>query len=80
MIYSSLILKRHALLAASVLVGLACGSDKTVTPPVTNNEPGNLGIVGERFTGEVYVRGSTAYTTTWGSRDAVGNAVLNRLE
>jgi len=75
MIHSSLILKRHALLAASVLVGLACGSDKTVTPPVTNNEPGNLGIVGERFTGEVYVRGSTAYTTTWGSRDAVGNAV-----
>ncbi len=31
--------------------------------------------VTERFTGEVWVRGNVAYTTTWGSRPAPGNAV-----
>ena len=75
MIHSARIFKRHTALTASLLTALACGSDKTVAPPVTNNEPGNLGIVAERFTGEIYVRGVTAYTTTWGSRHAVGNAV-----
>ena len=33
------------------------------------------GPVAERFTGEVWVRGNVAYTTTWGSRFAPGNAV-----
>ena len=29
----------------------------------------------ERFTAEVWVRGTTGYTTTWGTRARVGNAV-----
>lgn len=36
-----------------------------------------LGSVSSRFTAEVWVRGNTAYTTTWGNRGGrVGNAVL----
>jgi hypothetical protein len=31
--------------------------------------------VSERFTAEVWVRGATGYTTTWGTRARVGNAV-----
>ncbi|HYW30896.1 MAG TPA: hypothetical protein VE869_05260, partial [Gemmatimonas sp.] len=35
-----------------------------------------FGAVAERFSGEVWVRGTTAYTTTWGTRGvARGNAV-----
>ncbi|HXG71891.1 MAG TPA: hypothetical protein VNJ04_14885 [Gemmatimonadaceae bacterium] len=33
------------------------------------------GSVTERFTGEVWVHGNVAYTTTWGTRQAPGNAV-----
>ncbi len=35
-----------------------------------------LGVVNERYTSEVWVRGTTAYTSTWGARGAVrGNAI-----
>jgi hypothetical protein len=34
-----------------------------------------MGTVAERFTGEIWVRGNVAYTTTWGNRGALGNAV-----
>ena len=68
-------------MVASTLGVFACGSDKTVSPPV--DQPGNpgtlatlgTGIVAERFTGEVWVRGNYAYTTTWGYRSAPGDAV-----
>src|SRR5207253_643617 len=33
------------------------------------------GQVHDRFTGEVWVAGDVAYTTTWGNRGAPGNAV-----
>lgn len=33
------------------------------------------GAVSERFTGEIWVQGSVAYTTTWNNRDAPGNAI-----
>jgi hypothetical protein len=33
------------------------------------------GVVSERYSAEVWVRGSIAYTTTWGSRLAPGNAI-----
>jgi hypothetical protein len=33
------------------------------------------GVVTDRYTGEIWVRGNIAYTTTWGSRQAPGNAV-----
>lgn len=68
----------RGLVLLSAMVALACGSDKTVTQPP--NAPGSLatigeGIVNERYTGEVNVRGNVAYTTTWGPRDTFGNAV-----
>ena len=35
-----------------------------------------LGVVNERYTAEVWVRGTIAYTSTWGARGAVrGNAI-----
>lgn len=59
----------------------ACGSDHgttTVGPPPHESQTltvlGN-GPVQDRFTGEIWVQGSTAYTTTWGSRGPRGNAV-----
>jgi hypothetical protein len=44
------------------------------------SSPATLQIVGSgaetaRYTGEIAVRGSTAYTTTWGSRSALGNKI-----
>ncbi len=33
------------------------------------------GAVSERFTAEVWVQGDIAYTTTWGNRQATGNAI-----
>ncbi len=57
-----------------------------VTPPVTPPTPTipvpttlgvlGLGAVSERYTSEVWVRGTTAYTTSWGSRAGIrGNAI-----
>ncbi len=55
-----------------------------VTTPVTPPTPAapvtlaklGLGTVGERYTAEVWVRGTTAYTTSWGNRGGVrGNAI-----
>lgn len=59
------------------LSALACGLDDPVTPP-TNSQPLAVlgqGAVADRYTGEVWVRGSIAYTTTWGYRQAPGNAI-----
>ena len=58
-----------------MLLALGCGSDKTAGPPANSNEPADLGVVAERYTAEVYVRGNYAYTTTWGFRAAPGDAV-----
>ena len=69
-------MRRSAIFAALSL--LACnGSDNPVVPP--SGSPslvvlGN-GLVTDRFTAEIWVRGSFAYTSTWGSRQAVGNAI-----
>src|ERR1700682_3768971 len=59
------------------IFALACGSDTSVTPL-----PGSHGLtiigagqVSERYTGEIWVQGNVAYTTTWGFRSAPGNAV-----
>ena len=58
---------------------LACGSDHTsLGPPPHGSQTlavlGN-GQVQDRFTGEIWVEGNTAYTTTWGNRGTPGNAV-----
>jgi hypothetical protein len=61
------------------MVALACGSDNPVNPiaPVGSHAltAFGMGTVSERFTAEVWVQGSIAYTTTWGNRSAPGNAV-----
>ncbi len=59
-----------------VALALACGSDKTLTPPTSQvlTVLGH-GMVSDRYTGEIWVNGNVAYTTTWGSREAPGNAV-----
>jgi hypothetical protein len=77
MIYRSpTILARTLSLLAAILT-IACGSDKTVNPPPGSGTLTTLGTgtVAERFTGEIFVRGNYAYTTTWGFRAAPGNAV-----
>ena len=46
----------------------------TTTSPILGSF--GLGAVSERFTAEVWTRGTTAYTTTWGTRASIrGNAV-----
>jgi hypothetical protein len=61
---------------ALVLV-TACQSNDVVVPPTDSGALTTIGsgTVDERFTAEVNVRGDYAYTTTWGFRDAVGNAI-----
>lgn len=60
------------------------GGTGTINAGCTNTTPaaGSLAILGcgrysERYTAEVWVRGSTAYTTTWGTRGTNrGNAIM----
>jgi hypothetical protein len=73
--------KRPAILAAALAI-FACHSDNavvpnTVVPPTESTSLTVLGngFVAERFTAEVWVRGNVAYTTTWGYRQAGGNAI-----
>jgi hypothetical protein len=83
-------LRTTVIATLAVIVASACGgsesaptqlttpTDTTATVPTA---PGLLthlgqGVVAERYTAEVWVRGTTAYTTTWGTRaGARGNAV-----
>ena len=69
-------LKGFARLAAALSV-VACNSDNAILPPTGSQALAVLGqgVVTDRYTGEVFVRGNVAYTTTWGSRQAPGNAV-----
>lgn len=65
-----------AITCLALLASAAC-DDNSVEPPPA---PVFLQVLGsgrvlERYTGEVWVRGNIAYTTTWGFRDALGNAV-----
>ena len=64
-------------LIASVLGAIACQSDNPVVPETGSAVMPVLGhgTVFERFTGEIWVQGSVAYTTTWSARQAFGNAV-----
>jgi hypothetical protein len=70
-------LKNRSILWCAVVLASACGSDKSVTPLPTSHALTTLGEgrVIERFTGEIWVRGNVAYTTTWGNRSALGNAI-----
>jgi hypothetical protein len=64
-------------IAAIAVVASACGSDNPVVPPAQSPAMTVLGkgTVAERFTAEIWVRGNIAYTTTWGNRGAIGNAI-----
>jgi hypothetical protein len=67
---------RVAILTCAIFT-LACGSDSPVTP-VTGSQALTVfgeGVVPDRYTGEIWVQGNVAYTTTWGFRNAPGNAV-----
>jgi hypothetical protein len=66
----------RASVVVCAIIALGCRSDK-ITPPTSS---ATLAVRGEgtvldRFTGEIWVRGNAAYTTTWGNRGAPGNAV-----
>ena len=72
--------RRHLVARAvpclALLATAAC-DDHPVEPPPA---PAFLQVLGngpvlDRYTGEVWVRGNIAYTTTWGFRSAPGNAV-----
>jgi hypothetical protein len=63
-------------LLVSMLSILACSDDPI--QPHTDSQPLFIlgkGAVSDRYTGEVFVRGDVAYTTTWGFRSAPGNAI-----
>jgi len=73
---------------AAVLVpflAAGCGSERVTDPGPGGGDPGGgepialpvlgHGPVAERYTAEVAVRDGWAYTTTWGRRAEVGNAV-----
>ena len=69
-----------AVIAACAIASLSCRSDNAITPGPSSNGSRPLAVFGngtvlDRFTGEVWVRGNVAYTTSWGNRGAPGNAV-----
>lgn len=60
--------------------GTTTGVDPLLTPTPFDITGAGLGVVADRFTAELWVRGNTAYTSTWGSRTvngviARGNAI-----
>ncbi len=70
--------------ALTLLTACSSASDSTTEPPRADTPPSantqltalGLGTVSNRFTAELWVRGTTAYTTTWGNRSgAQGNAI-----
>jgi len=72
------------LVALGLGVSAACGGDGPVEPePDPTPQPVQVpalavfgkGTVSERYTAELWVHGNIAYTTTWGNRQAPGNAV-----
>jgi hypothetical protein len=67
---------RFAILTCAIFL-LACGSDNPVTPGPASQDLTVFGAghVSDRYTGEIWVQGNVAYTTTWGFRSAPGNAV-----
>jgi hypothetical protein len=72
------------IVSLGLVVLAACDEDDPLQPPVPDGSiPSQLAVAGrgtvtDRFTAEVWVHGSTAYTTTWGRRGTQqlpGNAI-----
>jgi hypothetical protein len=67
---------RLALLPLALLALAACGGDTPTEPQPNPPAPATMTVLGRgnyaptRITGEVAVRGTTAYTTTWGNSSA----------
>ncbi|MEP6730133.1 MAG: hypothetical protein ABJE10_05830 [bacterium] len=63
---------------ALIALSAACASSDVVTPkdltPTTMAVLGRGDFKPQRTTGEIFVRGNTAYTTTWGNSAAVASA------
>ncbi|MDB4915606.1 MAG: hypothetical protein JWM95_3250 [Gemmatimonadetes bacterium] len=63
----------------AIVAGIACSSEKP-TEPVVSSKPTTMTVLGRgdfkpvRTTGEIFVRGTTGYTTTWGNATAVASA------
>ena len=87
---TTLTLPSQSIVALAVLTLVGCHDSSGLSgvtpencPTYSNTSPGNspvlpilgCGAISSRYTAEVAVRGSLAYTTTWGRRVAVGNAV-----
>src|SRR6266550_4739278 len=70
------VIARRAILVLGICT-LGCRPDNPVTPPTTSSALTvfGVGLVADRFTGEIWVRGNVAYTTTWGTRSAAGDAI-----
>jgi hypothetical protein len=66
-----------AVVVSSAAMLAACNSDNPSEPSHGSQIMQVLGQgpVPERFTAEVWARGNVAYTTTWGHRQATGNAI-----
>lgn len=72
---------RLALSPAALLLLAACGDDPAVggivdPPTVSTLAVRGLGTVASRYTSELSVRGSYAYTSTWGRRGTVLGSVV----
>jgi hypothetical protein len=70
-------LLRGALAISAAGALTACHDDAPSAPRRVSQPLAVLGegTVPERFTGEIWVHGNVAYTTTWGNRQTIGNAV-----
>lgn len=71
---------RHGIIAIAICLGAcvgACAGDAVAPVPAGCGIPNVIGcgVDTVRYTAEVAVRGTTAYTTTWGTRRAIGNKV-----
>jgi LVIVD repeat-containing protein len=72
-----MILARRSVMVLAASVTLGCFGDDPIAPPIDSPALAVLGngLVTDRYTGEVWVNGNIAYTTSWGFRQAPGNAI-----
>ena len=80
-------MKRSLLFVLGILLAAACSETPTIPDDDDDDGPGpdpdsvfeipvlGHGVVTERYTAEVAVSGTTAYTTSWSFRDLPGNTV-----
>ncbi len=72
---------RRLILIPILLLAAGCGDDPTDSGPAPVEEDTTFTVVGEglltnRYTSDLWVRGDIAYTGTWGGRSAVGQTLF----